>query len=84
MKYIIFDIDSRPYPVLFPSELNHSDVKRDLGWGVQSAGQVTIGVDREGDARANCVVGSVTLGIKFNRERCDVDSEIINKHFQNF
>lgn len=80
-KYIIINISGLETPILFPENMNHSDVARAIGFGsidnVVSAGFWNTTTTTDGYVEYHAWGDSYTLQIKSREE----DSAILNRFF---
>lgn len=84
LKYIVIENDS---VIIFPFNFDHSYMARDFN--VISAGKINIyqGYFPKGwnseqgvpDPQIAAIHGSFTLGIEFDKERCEKDQKLIEK-----
>jgi hypothetical protein len=79
MKYIIAELgDGTQHPIIFPEELNHSDIagifERDVmfPWKVVSAGKII-----NGDINIAVAHGSHTLKMNMDEEKSVKDKQLI-------
>jgi len=73
MKYVLFDSGSLPTIRIFDEMTKHSDVGREVGLKVISAGKIYF------NPEISVINGSVSLNVSYSKEQTKQDKETIER-----